>query len=265
MRLRITLELLRETALPINYQHALASLVYRMLEDSNPEYARFLHDDGYVLQEGPNRRFKLFVYSGLIVPKSRRSIEGGRLIIAPGSVEWLLSSPVHDFLCHSTTGLLAAGACMEIDRHPFYLRAVESLPDPDFASPMRFSCLTSLVASRPDPVGPAYYLRPSDGKAFSEAVRSNLLQKHRLIHGEPPQDDRLKLTFDEQYLSRAPHGGTKKTTIKNGIDVIGVLAPFTLEGSTELMRVGYECGLGEKNSMGFGMAEVATAKGAERC
>jgi CRISPR-associated endoribonuclease Cas6 len=55
---------------------------------------------------------------------------------------------------------------------------------------------------------------------------------------------------------------TKKITInENGrfpIDVIGIQAPFTIEGDPELIKVGYECGFGEKNSMGFGMAEVST-------
>jgi CRISPR-associated endoribonuclease Cas6 len=34
------------------------------------------------------------------------------------------------------------------------------------------------------------------------------------------------------------------------------MAPFTLKGDTELMKIGYEAGYGEKNSMGFGMAKV---------
>jgi CRISPR-associated endoribonuclease Cas6 len=34
--------------------------------------------------------------------------------------------------------------------------------------------------------------------------------------------------------------------------------PFTVEGSPELMRIGYECGFGDGNSKGFGMVEVAT-------
>ncbi len=34
---------------------------------------------------------------------------------------------------------------------------------------------------------------------------------------------------------------------------------LTLTGSTELMRTAWECGLGEENSMGFGMVEVVGA------
>jgi CRISPR-associated endoribonuclease Cas6 len=34
------------------------------------------------------------------------------------------------------------------------------------------------------------------------------------------------------------------------------MCPITIEGNPELIRLAYESGLGEKNSMGFGMLEV---------
>lgn len=40
------------------------------------------------------------------------------------------------------------------------------------------------------------------------------------------------------------------------IDVIGLQAPFTITGDQRLIKLGYECGFGEKNSMGFGMADT---------
>jgi CRISPR-associated endoribonuclease Cas6 len=43
-----------------------------------------------------------------------------------------------------------------------------------------------------------------------------------------------------------------------GINIRGWLAPFTVEGSKELIELGYEAGFGSRNSMGFGMAEVDT-------
>jgi CRISPR-associated endoribonuclease Cas6 len=68
-----------------------------------------------------------------------------------------------------------------------------------------------------------------------------------------PADDRLTLTFNTDYLAK--HKGTKLVTYKE-IQIVGAFAPFTLTGTTELVRVGYECGLGEKNAAGFGMIEV---------
>jgi CRISPR-associated endoribonuclease Cas6 len=253
MRLTVRCRLDRPTAFPLNHQHQLAGLVYRLLEISDAEYARFLHDEGYGGEEDGSRRFKLFVFSHLRSP--RRRLEGDTLWLGPGTLEWLVGSPVAPFLQHCATGLLAAGA-LSVAGESVPIETVETLPAPRFNERARFTCLTPIVATVPRPQGSARYLRPADGEEFSEAARRNLVRKYRLIHGRPPEDDRLRLTFDPEHLARHRHGGTKKITYKN-IDVIGAFLPFTLEGSPELMGTGWECGLGEKNAGGFGMVEVA--------
>ena len=253
MRLAVRCRLDRSTAFPLNHQHQLAGLVYHLLGTSDVGYACFLHDEGYGGEGDGSRRFKLFVFSN--VRAGRRRVEGNTLWLGPGPVEWLVGSPVEPFLQHCATGLLAAGS-LSVAGETVPIEGVETVPAPRFRETTRFTCLTPIVASEPRPGGSARYLRPADGEAFSEAVRRNLARKHRVLHGRPPEDDRLRLTFDPERLSRHRHGGTKKITYKD-IDVIGAFLPFTLEGSPELMQVAWECGLGEKNSQGFGMVEVA--------
>ena len=184
---------------------------------------------------------------------------GDHLQIAPGQVEWFLSSPREDFLLHSATGLLTAGSTVQVGSLRLVIREVCALPQPPFTPTAAFSCLTPIVASLPLPDRRTYYIRPCEGEAFSQAVRNNLLHKYRLLHsGELPTDDRLTLTFDPTYLDRDPHVGTKKITFKD-IHIIGAFAPFTLTGSPELMQTAWECGLGEKNSSGFGMINLNTS------
>src|SRR5579872_3104178 len=211
----------------------------------------------------PRKRFKLFVFSTLRVPKSRRRVEGDRLWLAPGPVEWLWGSPVEDFLLHSATGLLTAGSAVRVGSVGLTIAEVQTLPSPALRPETRFTCLTPIVAGMAREDGSTEYLRPFEDVAFSEAVRRNLRRKYELLYGGPPEDDRLKLTFDAGYLARDAHGGTKKIRYKE-IDVIGAFAPFVLAGSTELMRVGYDAGFGEKNGGGFGMAEVREETGDRR-
>ena len=257
MRLIVRCRLERSTAFPTNHQHQLAALVYRLLGSSDAEYARFLHDEGYAGEQDGSRRFKLFVFSNLRSP--RRRLEKETVWLGPGPLAWLVGSPVEAFLKHCATGLLASGA-LSVAGATVPIESVESAPAPSFGPTARFTCLTPIVASEPQADGPARYLRPADGE-FSEAARRNLIRKHRLVHGRPPEDDRLTLTFDPDHVARHSHGGTKKITYKE-IDIIGAFVPFTLEGSPELMRTAWECGLGEKNSMGFGMiAPVTAARG----
>jgi len=257
MRLRIRFHLNQNAVLPVDHQHELQGVVYNLLRASDPEFARFLHDEGYATSEEGSKRFKLFVYSGLRTARHQRRIEGGRLHLSPGSVEWLLASPRTDFLTHSATGLLSAGTQIRVGSADLTITGVEALPVPAFAEQTAFTCLSAIVASVPQKDKPALYLRPAENAAeFSENVRANLLRKYRLLHDAEPADDRLVLTFKPEYLADPKHhNGTKLVTFKQ-IQIRGAFAPFTLSGSTELMEVAWSCGLGSMNSAGFGMVEV---------
>ncbi len=248
MRLRVCLDNSTGTRLPINYQELLTAAVYVLLAASDADYARFLHDDGYADEDG--RRFKLFTFSWL--RGTRRTVDGDMLRFAPGPLEWLVASPVEPFLTNLAMGLLSAGA-LRVGSATIPITQIETLPAPVLAETTAFTCLSPIIAALPLPEGRTRYLRPSDGDDFSEAVRRNLLRKHRLVHGDLPADDRFALAFDTGYLARTG-GGTKLMTFK-GIHLVGAFCPFTASGSVDLMRVGYETGFGEKNAAGFGMVE----------
>ncbi len=260
MRIQATLRNDSFVRLPIDHYHLLRGAIFDHLGRSDAAYASFLHDVGYVPDAGDTRRYKLFTFSALRVPKSNRRLVGAQVEIAPGVVTWTISSPKEEFLRHEVTGLLDKSDAFVIGGQRFTLVALDGLPDPTFSGAMGFTCLTPIVASVPsDTHKTARYLRPSDGGELSDAVRANVVRKYRALHGVEPADASLTMTLSESYLARAPHGGTKKVTLPGAggpIDVIGTLAPLTLSGSPELIRVAYECGLGEKNSSGMGMLEV---------
>ena len=64
------------------------------------------------------------------------------------------------------------------------------------------------------------------------------------------------MEWDKEYVKNKKPG--KVFHIKKDIKVYGVMAPFSAMGSLELLQFGYEAGFGEKNSSGFGMAELTT-------
>ena len=249
MRLRITLNNPQYSAVPLNYQHHLSALVYSLLADSNAEYAGWLHSRGYSLDDGP-KAFKFFVYSWL---RGQNRIEGDDLVFSPGTISWLISSPMREFLEHFATGLLARGS-IRVGGSDFQVTAIDAFEDPEFGEQTRLTCLSPIVCSVKQPDGSARYLVPVDGTAFSSAVRANLMHKHKVLMGTPPEDDSLELTFDASYLQRAG-GGTKLISFKN-IQIRGAFAPFVATGSPDLLRIGYATGFGEKNASGFGMVEV---------
>ena len=70
-----------------------------------------------------------------------------------------------------------------------------------------------------------------------------------------PYDDTLDFHYDANYISRR-WGRVTRLVAYKGIKGRGVMCPSHVSGSILLIQVGYECGLGDKNSTGFGMLEV---------
>ncbi|MEK9137253.1 MAG: CRISPR-associated endoribonuclease Cas6, partial [Bacteroidota bacterium] len=71
MRLRLTLRPAhRDCTVSLNYAYYLSAAIYRWIEASSPEYAKFLHDEGFHVN-GSLKRFKHFCFSRLNVPNRR--------------------------------------------------------------------------------------------------------------------------------------------------------------------------------------------------
>ena len=250
MRIQILADVGDGISLPINYNYPLAGVIYRFLAESDPEYASFLHEEGYAAAE---KRFKLFTFSQLLA--ERRRITGATIHFG-STLTWYVSSPVERFLSHFADTLLTEGR-LSIGQHQLRVRDVTVPRIPRFRSEMRFRCLSPIVMSTTrerDGKQAMHYSLPDD-PAFSELIRQNLIRKHEAIHGCAPHDDVLTFCFDNAYI-RKRQGRVTRLVDYKGIKIRGVLCPFNVSGSVALIQTGYECGFGDKNSAGFGMVEV---------
>lgn len=250
MRVQILADVGNGITLPINYNYILVGTIYRFLAESNPEYADFLHDEGYHAAE---KRFKLFTFSQLMA-EQRRIV--GEQIHFSSTLTWFVSSPVERFLSHFADTLLTEGR-LSFGGHQLKIMDVTIPRVPRFQPDMRFRCLSPIVMStvrERDGKQGMHYCLPDDPE-LSDLIRQNLLRKHKAIHGRTPQDDALTFRFDERYISRKQGRVTRLVDFK-GIKIRGILCPFRVSGSRALIEVGYECGFGDKNSAGFGMVGV---------
>jgi CRISPR-associated endoribonuclease Cas6 len=143
----------------------------------------------------------------------------------------------------------------------FDITQVESLPEIEVSKQMKFTLLSPLVLSTKKYHNgklKQYYLRPEDTDEINRVLTQNLINKYKLICNKENDSEELQLEWDKRYISRHERV-TKKVTVKESsgepIDIIGIQAPFTISGNPELIRIGYEAGFGEKNSMGFGMVQ----------
>jgi CRISPR-associated endoribonuclease Cas6 len=251
MRVKLTLQATKQaTLLPFNYNHALASLIYDTLGNASTDFATRLHDEGF---SADGRRFKLFTFSRLHA--SRSHVKDNRLLLEDPTVTFQTSSPVAEFVEHFVTGLFQSES-FNIAGAGFTLRQAETLPTPAFTERMSFRALSPVTESVRDEKGGVRFLSPEDD--WSEVMQRNLLRKYQALHGHAPSDDRLRWSWDRDYLMEAARRGRRASVLTDirGIKVRGWLAPFTVEGSLELIEIGYEAGFGARNSMGFGMAET---------
>ena len=250
MRIQILADVGNGITLPVNYNHLLTSVIYRFLKASSPEYASFLHNEGYAAAE---KRFKLFTFSQLMA--ERRRITGDKIHFR-STLTWYVSSPVEHFLSHFADTLLTEGQ-LSLAQHQLPIKDVTVPRIPRFRPEMRFRCLSPIVMTtiREHHGKQAMHYCLPDDPTLSELICQNLIRKHEAIHGCPPHDDTLSFAFDQAYIDRRQGRVTRLIDYK-GIKVRGILCPFRVIGSPALIQIGYECGFGDKNSAGFGMAEV---------
>lgn len=251
MRVKLTLlASKRNTILPLNYNHAVAGLVYRTVGKASEEFAARLHDEGF---EADRRRFKLFTFSRLNV--KRRRVIGDRMMLESPEVSLQLSSPVGDFIEHFVSGLFQSER-FNISGAEFGLSEAETIALPEFTERMKFRALSPVTESMRDEQNRVRYLGLEDD--WSEIVGRNLARKYEALYGREPSDSRLRWQWDEEYIAEQAKRNRRPSVlieVSEGIKVRGWLAPFTVEGSKELIEIGYEAGFGKSNAMGFGMAE----------
>ena len=249
MRIRVVCDAGKGIKIPLNYNHYLASVIYSFLETSDPEYAYFLHTDGYLYGD---KHFKLFTFSQLM---ARHNIEG-EYIRFHSIVNWFVSSPQELFLVNFMSSLLEKRELV-VHNNRLMVRDVEIQQTPIFNQEMKFRCLSPITISTKKERNHkivTHYCLPTEPE-FSELVRQNLIKKYEIIYDQRPANDSFTMIFDEEYIKK--HGGRVTKLIRyRDIDIRGVLCPFLAIGSKELMCVGYECGFGDKNSAGFGMVDI---------
>ena len=263
MRLKLTLRSApRECSIPLSYQYYLSSAIYQLLEKSSPEYSENLHNGKIGNAIEGHKKFKHFCFSQLYAEDAQ--VKDGRLILRRRNVTWYVGMAIEETMRHFVIGLF--------DRQKFYIGSteneflieqVELLPEPSWQLTMRFRALSPITVSVPvkrfGKLQARYFL--ADDPQLSEALRTNIIARYKALYNTLPDNLAFFVKPDAKYIEE--RGGSmrvsKLVTIKEGTadetKVRGFLCPLAIEGNTELIKLAYDSGLGEKGSMGFGMIE----------
>lgn len=263
MRIKITATTDRPTLFPFNYQYPLQAAIYGLIRESSSKYSKFLHEQGYV-KDGVDRVFKFFTFSKL---KFSPKLTGKTGFENVRQIEFIFSTIVEESLRHMILGIFSDREMhLWINGKGVKLTIVnvDVLEDFVFSGKEKFICLSPIAVSTmmENDKGrkvPHFlnYMVPREKDRFAENIKNNLVNKYETLHNTlyKKRDQLFSFHFDPIYIAKKNGTISKLISFKNDIKIKAMEAPFTVEADPDLIKIGYECGWGEKNSAGFGCAK----------
>ena len=254
--------------MPFNYNYALHSAIYALIDKSSQEYSQYLHDKGFI-NKAINRRFKLFTFSKLFFPSAKINKNGFSNV---KEISFIFSTPIEQSFEHLILGLFAdqtfflnvAGKKIN-----FAVTQVEAMPEPQFNNKTNFICLSPIAVStqreKSDGTLEQHYLdymNPKEREHFIANIKKNLINKYQTFYNKTytEQTQEFKFSFDPAYIAKKQgkisklihFKKMKNTTTK----IKGFEAPFKIVADPKFIKIGYNTGFGNDNSAGMGCVKI---------
>lgn len=225
---------------PFNYNHILSAILYNKIKDVL--LSEKMHE---------SKDFKFFTFSQLYIKNKKRFKRG--FISLSGEISFYFSSPNEELVLNILDGFLDDKEVLFINQK-LVVNKIEVIKNPEFSEKMEFNTLSPLYAKIIkifDNKKVQWDLTP--GESFFKALEKNLIKKYIKYNNLNHTDKTINVYSQMKKVKR------KRITIKNGNESTFhrcFLMDVVLEGDIDLIRFAYDCGLSEKNSMGFGMLKV---------
>ncbi|WP_400228557.1 CRISPR-associated endoribonuclease Cas6 [Methanobrevibacter smithii] len=240
MRLEIILKGKNNFKVPFNYNHILSAIIYNKIADLN--FANELHS---------SKSFKFFTFSQIYIPK-RRIVKDG-IIAKDGVISFYISSP-NDFLIKSLVDGFLEDLEISFQNQKLTIQKIEALKTPEFSSKSEFKTLAPIIVRTKKEIDgelKIWDLAPSD--KFFKSLENNLIKKYIKFNNLTKTDKKINIYSDMNFVKR------KRISINKGNATThhrAYMMDLILEGDLDLIEFAYDVGIGEKNSMGFGMVKL---------
>ena len=240
MRLEIILKGKNNFKVPFNYNHILSAIIYNKIADLN--FANELHS---------SKSFKFFTFSQIYIPK-RRIVKDG-IIAKDGVISFYISSP-NDFLIKSLVDGFLEDLEISFQNQKLTIQKIEALKTPEFSSKSEFKTLAPIIVRTKKEIDgelKIWDLAPSD--KFFKSLENNLIKKYIKFNNLTKTDKKINIYSDMNFVKR------KRISINKDNDTThhrAYMMDLILEGDLDLIEFAYDVGIGEKNSMGFGMVKL---------
>lgn len=241
MRLKINLKSENRIKIPFNYNHILSSIIYNKIADL--DLADELHS---------SNSFKFFNFSQINIQK-RKIVDDG-IIAKNGRINFYLSSP-NDLLIKNLVNGFVDDLEIKFKNETLIVEKIEALRTPDFSEKSEFKTISPINIRDLNNENKRIDLAPSD--KFFKGIKNNLIKKYCNFNEIDRTDKKIKVYSEMANVKR------KRITIPKGPNTTyhrAYMMDIILEGDIDLIKFAYDVGLGEKNSMGFGMIEYIEPK-----
>ena len=241
MRLKINLKAKNNFKVPFNYNHIVSSIIYNKIADLDLAYE--LHT---------SNTFKFFNFSQLNIPK-RKIVEDG-IIARNGKINFYLSSP-NDLLIKSLVDGFVDELEIKFKNEKLIVEKIEALKTPEFSEKSEFKTVSPINIRDINEENKRIDLAPSD--KFFKGIENNLIKKYCVFNKINRTDKEIKVYSEMANVKR------KRITISKGPNTTyhrAYMMDLILEGDIDLIEFAYDVGVGEKNSMGFGMIKYIEPK-----
>jgi len=240
MRLKIVLNSqMSNYLIPYNYNHLISAIIYRKIYDL--DLAAKLHF---------SKDYKFFTFSQIYVPQFKLTKNG--VLSRDGKIEFYVSSPNDDLIRSLVEGHLENSE-VDFKGDKLILEEIELLKKPIFSENMKMRTISPVMARIKREIDgklKIWDLGPGDER-FYESIQKNLINKYISFYGDFDGDRWIKIRPDMKTAKR------RRIEIKGNYHR-GYMMNFGIKADQRLLEFAYDCGLGEKNSMGFGMVEINT-------
>lgn len=240
MRLEIILKGKNNFKVPFNYNHILSAIIYNKIADLN--FANELHS---------SKSFKFFTFSQIYIPK-RRIVKDG-IIAKDGVISFYISSP-NDFLIKSLVDGFLEDLEISFQNQKLTIQKIEALKTPKFSSKSEFKTLAPIIVRTKKEIDgelKIWDLAPSD--KFFKSLENNLIKKYIKFNNLTKTDKKINIYSDMNFVKRKRISINKDNATTHHR---AYMMDLILEGDLDLIEFAYDVGIGEKNSMGFGMVKL---------
>lgn len=231
--IQVTLQAEDNIRLPLSYQHILQSLLYSCWRPMLPG----LHEKGIPSGE---RSMKLFCF-GRIEGKYR--IEAPQIVFAP-PVSFEVRS-AQDELVEIIAFQLRNHETLELGNNPVVLDHLEMRERQLFPDTAAIQMISPVTVHETTKDGKTRYLHPEEAE-WSSKLASNLQSKLKA----------LKMDCSTDFSIKADACPIKQVARFKHTYITAYSGKFIIKTNPEAMRVLYYCGLGNRNSQGFGLFDI---------